>query len=56
MLLEISLAVNESEGHKGNAQVGGGPQGVTSQYAEATGIGGHGGVDGDLHGEVGDKS
>ena len=55
MLLEVSLAMQERESDQGDAEVGGGAQGVSGQHAQAARVGGHGRVNGDLHGEVGDK-
>ena len=49
MLLEVSLAVDQGKGDQGNAEIGGGPQGIARQHAQAAGVGGHGGMNGDLH-------
>ena len=54
MLLEIAFAVQQGEGDQGNSQVRRGTQRVAGQHAQAAGVGGHGGVNGDLHGEVSD--
>ncbi len=49
VLLEVSLAVDQGKGDQGNAEIGGGPQGIARQHAQAAGVGGHGGMNGDLH-------
>src|SRR5580704_14605106 len=54
VLLKISFAVQKREGCEWNAEVSRGTQRVSRQNAEAPGIGGHGRMNGDFHGEVSD--
>jgi hypothetical protein len=54
MLAEVALAMQQREGYQRCAEVGGGAEGVAGEYTQAARVGGHAGVDGDLHGKVGD--
>ena len=54
LLAEVAAAMDERDGDHGGGGVGGGAEGVAGEHAEATGVGGQGRGEGDLHGEVGD--
>ena len=56
MLLEVSFAVNQCERDQGNAKVRGGAKRVAGKHAQAARIGGHAGVDRNLHREVCDQA
>ena len=55
ILAEISLAVDQRDGHQGRAQIGGGAERVAGQHAQAATVGRHVGIERDLHREVGDR-
>jgi hypothetical protein len=48
--------MEEGEGDERGVEVGGGAKGISGEDTESTGVGGHAGVDGDFHGEVGNDS
>ena len=54
VLAEVAAAMGEGDGDHGCGGIGGGAQGIAGKDAQAAGVGGHGGREGDLHGEVGD--
>ncbi len=56
MLLEVSFAMRQGEGDQRDAEIGSGTECIAGEDTQATGIGGHVSVDGDLHGEVGDQT
>ncbi len=53
VLTEVALAVEERHRDHRHAQVGGRPQGVAREHAEAAAIGRHGGIEAGFHREVG---
>jgi hypothetical protein len=52
MLVEISLAVQQGDSAKSQAQIGCGPHRVSREHTQSPAIGGHLGCDGDFHREV----
>ena len=54
VLAEVAAAMDERDGDHGGGGVGGGAEGVAGEHAQATGVGGQGWGESDLHGEVGD--
>ena len=52
VLLKVALAMQQRKGNQRNAQVGGGAKRVAGQNSQAAGVGGHGWVDGNFHGEI----
>jgi hypothetical protein len=55
MLREVSPAVEERYGHHGKTKVRGGTDRVTGKNAESAAVAGHGVLERNLHGKVGDK-
>ena len=54
VLAEVAFPMGEGNGDQREAHVGGGAEGVAGEHAQAARVGVHLGLDGDLHGEVGD--
>ena len=52
MLVEVAFTVDKGHGDEGDLEIGGGADGVAGEDAEASAVGGDGGVEANFHGEV----
>ena len=55
-LVKIAFAVEQADGHHGHLEIGGRTDGVSGQGSQPAAVSGHAGLQGDLHGEIGDKA
>jgi hypothetical protein len=56
MLREVSLPIEQRDCDHGEAEVGGGADGVSREYPQAATIARHGVLERNLHGKVSDKA